>query len=552
MSHVDKPVEQSSTKRSPPRQLSRRLGRWILSILPLLCLIMIVPVRYSAEAADFAVANVLSLLLTGLAWLSLVAALAVSHAPRYVWKLLLFIPVVGMLLLFALYKLERLDGDLVPQFRARWGARKALPMLKNELPGQAGPTPAELLLFAPRSTDYPQYLGPTRDARLLSTQLATDWSDTAPQLQWKQAIGEGWSSFAIQGDVAITMEQRADEEWVAAYSVRDGSLLWHYAMPGKHTNLLGGTGPRSTPTIFDNSVYACSAVSRLVCLELTTGREVWSRELLQLAGTTQAEFESRVSWGRSASPLVTEQQVIVPLGGTGPRAATVLALERATGNELWRSGTDQISYSSPILAEVQGQAQILLISENLLAAFAPADGHQLWSFPWPGSSTGAATVSQPGVVDASRILLSKGYGEGAELLRIELLADQWQVLSEWKKPSSLRTKFTNAVIHNGFAYGLSDGILECVALEDGRRQWKQGRYRQGQLLLVGEMLLITAESGQLVLVKADPDNFQELANLAVIGDVTWNPPALSGDRLLMRNSNEAACVILPLVPSDKH
>jgi outer membrane protein assembly factor BamB len=509
-----------------------------------------VPIRYFAETADFAVANVLTLLLAGVSWMSLVAASAASNAPRYYWKLLFLAPFLSLVALLLLYKFERLDGDLVPQFRARWSARQALPMLKSDGAAQAGPAPAVSELFAARSTDFPQYLGPTRDARLPSNQLAADWSAAAPQLLWKQPIGEGWSSFAIQGDVAITMEQRADEEWVAAYSVLDGSLLWHYAMPGKHTNLLGGTGPRSTPTIFDNFVYACSAVSRVVCLELTTGREVWSRELLDLAGTTQAEFESRVSWGRSASPLVNEQQVIVPLGGTGPRAATLLALDRTTGNELWRSGTDQISYSSPMFANVQDQAQILLISENQLAAYAPGDGQQLWSFPWPGSSTGAATVSQPVVVDASRILLSKGYGTGAELLRIELRADQWQVTSEWKKPSSLRTKFTNSVIHNGFAYGLSDGILECVALEDGRRQWKQGRYRQGQLLLVGGLLLITAESGQLVLLRADPDKFQELASLPVIGDVTWNPPALSGDRLLMRNSNEAACVILPRVPTD--
>jgi outer membrane protein assembly factor BamB len=550
MSHVDNLAEQSSTKPLPPRRPGRRGWRWMLWTLPVLCLLLIVPIRYSAEAADFAVANVLTLLLAGLSWMSLVAATAVSSAPRFLWKLLLATPVVGLVALLMLYKFERLDGDLVPQFRARWSARQALPMLKNDGPDQAGPAPADLERFAARSTDYPQYLGPTRDARLLSSKLAADWSTTAPHVQWMQPIGEGWSSFAIQGDVAVTMEQRADEEWVSAYSVLDGSLLWHYVMPGKHTNMMGGTGPRSTPTIFDNSVYACSAVSRLVCLELTTGREVWSRELLELAGTTQAEFESRVSWGRSASPLVLDQQVIVPLGGVGPTAATLLALERSTGNELWRSGTDQISYSSPLLAVLQDQAQILLISEKQLAAYAPLDGQQLWSAPWPGSSSGAATVSQPVVVDAAQVLLSKGYGEGAQLLRLERLADQWQVNSTWKKPSSLRTKFTNSVVQDGFAYGLSDGILECVALSDGRRQWKQGRYRQGQVLLVGKLLLVTAESGQLVLVKADPDNFQELGSLPVIGDVTWNPPALSGDRLLMRNSNEAACVILPLSPTD--
>ena len=111
----------------------------------------------------------------------------------------------------------------------------------------------------------------------------------------------------------------------------------------------------------------------------------------------------------------------------------------------------------------------------------------------------------------------------------------------------LKRKFTNSVVKDGYAYGLSDGILECVALKDGKRQWKNGRYRQGQLLLVGEHLLITSEAGEVVLVQVDPRNFDEVARFAAIGDVTWNTAALSGNRLLIRNADEAACVILPLL-----
>jgi outer membrane protein assembly factor BamB len=113
----------------------------------------------------------------------------------------------------------------------------------------------------------------------------------------------------------------------------------------------------------------------------------------------------------------------------------------------------------------------------------------------------------------------------------------------------LKTKLTSAVIRDGFAYGLSDGILECIQVSDGKQQWKKGRYRHGQLLLVDDVLLITAENGSVVLVAADPSKFKELAKLDVMGDVTWNTAALSGDRLLMRNADEAACLRLPLKPS---
>jgi outer membrane protein assembly factor BamB len=118
----------------------------------------------------------------------------------------------------------------------------------------------------------------------------------------------------------------------------------------------------------------------------------------------------------------------------------------------------------------------------------------------------------------------------------------------WQNKSSLKTKFTSVVVRDHYAYGLNDGILECIDVDTGKQQWKKGRYRQGQLLLVGDKLLITSESGSLVLVAADPKDFSELAKLPIIGDVTWNVPALSGNRLLIRNADEAALVRLPLLP----
>ena len=165
---------------------------------------------------------------------------------------------------------------------------------------------------------------------------------------------------------------------------------------------------------------------------------------------------------------------------------------------------------------------------------------------WPSHSNGDASVSQPIVVDDSHVLLSKGYGGGSELLKISKSDSAWSAETVWKVEGVLRTKFTSCVIKDGYAFGLNDGILECAALETGKRTWKKGRYRHGQILLIGDTLVITAENGAVVLVAADPKEHRELASLQVIGDVTWNTAALSGDRLLMRNSDEAACVILPL------
>lgn len=516
--------------------------RWLPWIMAAVCVLAIATIRLTAHTSDFAVANILTVLFGFVGWLSLVLALATSALPGRLWQLVLFAPIAGCCLLFGLFKFERVDGDLVPRFRSRWISTSSLPTLNSDVRPRI---PAELM--TPQPTDFPKFLGPNSNAQLDNVTIDADWNANAPQILWKHEIGDGWSGFAIQGDVAITMEQREAEEWVSAYSVLDGKLLWKFVMPGVHTNVMGGTGPRSTPTIADDRVYAISAVSRIVCLELATGAEIWSRELLKLADTSQSEFETKVSWGRAASPLLVDNQLIVPLGGNADSLATLISLDKNTGDEKWRSGKDQVSYSSPMLATLSTVQQILLISEKKLAAYAISDGKILWSTDWPGNSNGDASVAQPVVVDETHVLISKGYGQGAKYLQVELLGEEWQVKDLWANPGVLRTKFTSSVVKDGYAYGLSDGILECIALKDGKRQWKNGRYRQGQVLLVGSHLLITSEAGEVVLVQLDPRNFDELARFPVIGDVTWNTAALSGNRLLMRNSDEAACVILPLV-----
>lgn len=529
----------NATDEAAPHQPHRMK---LIQLLPWVCVLLalvgIVVVRSTAAQGDFALANILTAVFGSLAWLLSVLGLATCGVRRSIWVVLLVLPPLLLAGFLVQYRVERVDGDLVPHFVSRWSEPKILPTADDQ-------QPAVEEIFVARSSDYPQFLGPDRNAMLDSIALTTDWDDEAPQIVWKQTIGEGWSGFAIRGDAAITMEQRDGQEWVSAYHVANGRLLWNYAIDAKHSNVMGGTGPRSTPTIHGDHVYACSAVSRFVCLELVNGEEVWSHELLQLGEASQADFEQQVAWGRSASPLVVDDLAIIPLGGVGTSPTTLVAFDRLTGEIRWRAGQDQISYSSPSYHEIDGVPQIILISESKLAAYAPDDGSELWSTPWPGHSNSRATVSQPVLVGNNQLLLSKGYSQGARLVEVTHTADQWQVTEVWRNETALKTKFTNCVTYQGHAYGLSDGILECVDLKTGERQWKRGRYRQGQLLRVGPHLLITSEAGEIVIVEADPRQHRELASMPVISDVSWNTAAISGDRLLMRNSNEAACVRLP-------
>ena len=144
-----------------------------------------------------------------------------------------------------------------------------------------------------------------------------------------------------------------------------------------------------------------------------------------------------------------------------------------------------------------------------------------------------------------RILLTKGYGIGSASWHIKHDGDTWTVEDLWRN-NNLKTKFTSAVIHDGYAYGLDEGILSCVDVDSGTRRWKKGKYGHGQVLLVGDLLLVQSETGELALVEAKPEKFNELTRITAVGGQSWNYPALAGRRLLVRSEVEAACYELPM------
>ncbi|HJN67706.1 MAG TPA: oxidoreductase, partial [Pirellulales bacterium] len=157
-----------------------------------------------------------------------------------------------------------------------------------------------------------------------------------------------------------------------------------------------------------------------------------------------------------------------------------------------------------------------------------------------------ANISQAVAVEGDRVLVSKGYGTGAMLLQILHSPDSgWTTKKVWSRHNALRTKFTNVVIKDGYVYGLSDGIMQCVDLNTGRPKWKKGRYGHGQILLVGDVILVLSESGNVHLLEATPKKHTELTKFSAIEGKTWNNICLYGPFLLVRNAEQAACYELP-------
>lgn len=443
---------------------------------------------------------------------------------------------------FTFFRIERVSGELIPRFTYRFAPKR------DELLAPPPKLAAGEVDLSPTSSDFPQFLGPNRDLTVSGVRLARDWNAQPPQLLWRRPIGAGWSGFVAVNGFAITMEQRGEQELVTCYEVETGEPRWSVGIETRHETILGGVGPRSTPAVHDGKVYALGATGKLRCLDGSNGQTLWVKDLYREMGISPDEEARTINWGRAGSPLIVDDMVIVPAGGPPGKTVSLVAYHRLTGEEIWRGGERQISYASPALATLAGVRQIVIVNEDFLSGHAVDTGAELWSYPWPGKSNTNASASQAAPLEGDRVFVSKGYGGGALMLQLARQGDTWKVSEVWRDSGLLKTKLTNIAVRGDYGYGLSDGILECVDLTNGRRQWKAGRYGHGQILLVDDLLLVQAESGEVVLVEATPERHVELGRFQAIEGQTWNNLCLYGPFLLTRNSEEAACYRLPLAP----
>ncbi|APZ92082.1 PQQ-binding-like beta-propeller repeat protein [Fuerstiella marisgermanici] len=479
---------------------------------------------------------------------------------RWKWWQRLSASAIAMALPFAFLAIFRpVNGGDATFVRLEpiWAARPEVPPADIEL------TDASVDLLTETPQDFPRFLGPDQNG-IVATDFVIDadqFSDMEPL--WRQPIGKGWAGFVARNGFAVTMEQRQDQECVTCYEIETGKLQWMYQHAARHRDAMnmGRTGPRSTPTIFDGKVYAVGAVGNFVCLNGSDGTVAWQVDLNELLGLEIAsmpdsegldvhyESNSKLAWGRSGSPLIFGDLVIVPGGGpTEGDKSTLLAFDRNSGSLVWRSGDEMIAYGSPVLATVAGVEQILLTGETKVMGFRPDNGEMLWSWPRPGKSDGYANTSQVTVVNDNQVLASKGYSDGGGLLiTLHDEGDSVRPEKEWFNTRSLKTKLTSPVVYEGHAYSLSNGFLECARLTDGDRIWKaRGRFGHGQILLVNDQLLIHGESGSLYLVNPTPEAYDKLGECSTIDGVCWNTLCLYGNRLLVRSELEAACFELPV------
>ncbi len=390
-------------------------------------------------------------------------------------------------------------------------------------PGATAAAPA-----APSRNVWTNYRGARRDGKYDEGSVSTNWpANGLPQL-WRQPVGVGHASFVIADGKAYTIEQRRSQEVVAAYDLNNGHELWTQKWNAEFNDSTGD-GPRATPTWDQGRIYALGATGELRCLDANSGSVIWGKNILNDNGA------KNLPWAQAASPLIVDDKVIVLPGGANGKS--VVAYNKMTGAPVWRVLDDTQAYVSPMLVDLAGRRQIVVVSSFRVVGLAPENGALLWSYPWDTDM--GINGSQPIVVDQNRFFISSGYGKGAALVEVKGSGNTLTASTIWEN-KNMKNKFNSSVLHNGHVYGLDEGILVCLDVNTGERKWKEGRYGYGQIVLAGNHLIVTSDQGDVALVKASPDKYTEVARFKGVDGQTWNYPAIAGGKLLVRNSNEMA------------
>jgi len=380
-----------------------------------------------------------------------------------------------------------------------------------------------------RGAYWTNFRGPSRDGKYDQSPVATSWPSSGLPVIWKQPVGVGYASFVVADGKAYTIEQRRKQEVVASYDLATGRELWTQAWNAQYTDSTGD-GPRATPTWDQGRVYALGATGELRCLDANSGAIIWGKNILS---ENQA---SNLQWAQSASPLIVDDKVIVLPGGGGGKS--VVAYNKMTGAPAWKALDDPQAYVSPMLVELGGRRQIVVVSSLRVVGLTPENGSLLWSYPW--DTDGGINVSQPLVVDKNRFFISSGYGKGAALVELKSSGNTFTPTTIWEN-TNMKNKFNSSVLHNGYIYGLDEGILVCLDVNTGERKWKEGRFGYGQVLLASGHLIVTqGDTGEVALIRATPDKYTEVARFAAVQGRTWNYPAIADGRLLVRSANEMA------------
>ena len=370
---------------------------------------------------------------------------------------------------------------------------------------------------------WPQWRGPNRDGISKETGLLKQWPAEGPPLVWKAAgAGRGYSSFSIADGKLFTMGLRGDREFIVAFDVATGKEAW--ATPhGSAFRNDRGDGPRGTPTVDGDRLYALGGNGQLSALEVRTGKIVWTKNVLKEFGG------ENITWGISESPLVLGNKVLVNPGGPN---ASIVALNKTDGSVIWKSQSDKAGYSSAIPVEINGATQVVFFTSERAVGLDAKDGRLLWEYARPANNV--ANVATP-IVRANRVFISSDYGTGGGVVEIKPDNKAQEI---WFT-KDMRNHHSSSVLIGDYLYGFSSAILTAIKFDTGEIAWRDRSVGKGSLVYADGNLYCFSENGVVGLVEATPAGYKEKGRFRIPQDSlpTWTHPVVAGGRLYLRDQD---------------
>ena len=345
------------------------------------------------------------------------------------------------------------------------------------------------------------------------------------KVAWTRDLGSGYSNAWLESGKAVTMHTDGEVDVVAALDLTTGKTLWRHELGPKYAGHDGSDdGPLGTPTVSDGTVYALGPRGQLVALSLADGSVKWRH-------TLDPQNSTMPTYGYASSPLVLGRQVIVATGGDGH---AVSSFDRETGETIWASGEDSVSYQTPMLAELGGRRQLIVATDRFLQGLDPADGKVLWKLR---HSEGQQTEqsAHPTAIDGERFLVK--FGEGARMYRY---ADGG-VKELWTTRAFANT-FALPVLVGGHLYGFTGAILTCASAETGEIVWRSREVASFGLSVVDGLLAIATRSGELLLVEPSAEAYREVARVPVLESGSYAVPTFADGLFILRNLEKMAAV----------
>jgi outer membrane protein assembly factor BamB len=376
------------------------------------------------------------------------------------------------------------------------------------------------------STDWFQWRGPQRDGRSQETGLLQQWPAAGPTRVWQATgAGDGYSSFSAAHGRLYTQGARGGTEYVMAFDAGSGRKLWETPNGARFRNEQGD-GPRGTPTVDGDRLYAFGGSGELSCLDAATGKKLWSINVVSAFGGNVPY------WGYSESPLVVGDRLVINAGG---RRASIVAVSTRDGKPIWQNHGDEAGYSSPVLLRTGSLQQVVFFTGQRGLAVDPRDGRLLWSYN--RASNGTANIATP-VVRGNRVFFSSAYGTGAGLVQVKA-AGAIAAAEEVYFTRDMRNHHSSSVLVGDTLYGFSDSILTALHFDTGQVAWRHRSVGKGSLIYADQRLYLYSENGVVGLAEPNPSGYREHGRFSIVaeGRPTWSHPIISNGRLILRDQD---------------